>query len=176
MPGFLKALKAELPRIEVEQRPATAGLPLDALRRGEVDLELAHWRVPPRGLATLPLFRDELVAVLPSGHALARQPRLAAADFLTEPYVTYSTVIEPGLENDLVFTPARAWPTRFLRAGTAEAALALHPSQPRARAAAASRAAGSSNSAKQVAPLPDMRASRTSGAAASRASQCLRCG
>jgi len=125
MPGFLRALRAELPRIEVEQRPATAGLPLDALRRGEVDLELAHWRVPPRGLATLPLFQDELVAVLPRGHALARRPRLAAADFLAQPYVTYSTVIEPGLENDLVFTPARAWPTRFLRAGTAEAALAL---------------------------------------------------
>lgn len=125
MPGFLAALRRDLPQVEVELRPAAGGLPLDALRRGEVDLELAHWQVPPRGLASLPLFADRLVGVVPRGHPLARRATLAAADFAGEPYVTYSTVIEPGLENDLLFEPARAWPRRFLRAGTAEAALAL---------------------------------------------------
>ncbi len=55
--------------------------PVDALREARVDLGFCV--LPPKDarFSTTPLFADELVAILPTGHPLARKGYLEGADF-----------------------------------------------------------------------------------------------
>jgi DNA-binding transcriptional LysR family regulator len=92
---------------------------------GEIDLALVPSRVLPRGAARVPLFRDRLVGVVPAGHRLAAARSLAEAPYAAETYVSYSRIVEDGLEDDLLFRPARSAPARFCLAESVEAILDL---------------------------------------------------
>lgn len=99
--------------------------PLGALRDGRIDLAVVPTGVRESGLRTVPLFRDEMVAVLPGAHAKASRPWLTARDFLDETYVADVTRREPGREFERFFAPAGVEPTRVVRAGATEGVLAL---------------------------------------------------
>lgn len=96
-----------------------------AVLDGELDLALVGARVSARGLAAVPLFADDLVAVLPVGHAFAGLPCLSGQRFEGETYISYSRVVEDGLEDELLFRPARVAPGRFMLAESVEAILDL---------------------------------------------------
>ncbi len=94
-----------------------------AVIEGELDLVLVGSRVTQRGLSTVRLFEDELVAVVPAGHYLAEASCLRGQAYGGETYVSYSRVIEEGLEDELLFRPTRTAPARFLLAESVEAIL-----------------------------------------------------
>jgi len=73
----------------------------------------------------LKLFEDELVAVLPARHRLAKRDYLEPADFREEVQLSYSAVTEKGFEDERFFRPARAMPKRWLRAGDVAMILAM---------------------------------------------------
>lgn len=99
--------------------------PAQGVAEGEIDLAIAPSRDLPRGVSRLPLFEDELVAVVPVDHPLARAPSLAQGSYARETYVSYSRVVEEGLEDDRLFRPTRVAPARFLLAESVEAILDL---------------------------------------------------
>jgi len=125
VPAFLDDLAQVAPEIEVEFHTDTLSVPLSALEDGAIDLALAPGKPRRREIETLWLFDDDLVALMASDHPLAERPFLTAADFDAKPYITYSTVFEPGMEHDLLFRPARVLPSSELRAGPPDALLAL---------------------------------------------------
>tara|TARA_B100000676_G_scaffold313203_1_gene392206 strand:+ start:9952 stop:10095 length:144 start_codon:yes stop_codon:yes gene_type:complete len=47
----------------------------------------------------MPAFDDRLVALVPASSAMAARDFLETADFSEHPYVTYSTVLEGGLDH-----------------------------------------------------------------------------
>lgn len=103
---------------------ARTSFPLaQAVAEGEVDLALAPSRTSQRGVTAEPLFEDDLVAVVPEGHPMARAGALDRAGYASETYVTYSRVIEEGMEDETVFRPARAAPARVALAEGVEAIL-----------------------------------------------------
>ena len=71
------------------------------------------------------LFDDELVAICPPDHAIASKQRVEAADFLNDPFITYSTVYEVGFEEELLWRPSGCRPAKYLRAGLTEAVIEL---------------------------------------------------
>ena len=83
---------------------------LSALFDQQIDLVLTTNPPVQKGIETLPLFEDELKAVVPATHPLARRKSVSAEEIASEPYLTFSAAREPGYEFDLFFHPSRQVP------------------------------------------------------------------
>ncbi|WP_246007546.1 LysR family transcriptional regulator [Halomonas nitroreducens] len=125
MPGFLAAFRAEHPAIGIEIIPDVSMTPFVALRDGTIDLSIVSGPVNRPGVRVVPLFTDELVAVMAEGHPLAGQPWLSAEAIAGEAYITYHTTPAGGREYEQLFTRHQVLPTRVLRAGVTEAVVAF---------------------------------------------------
>lgn len=96
-----------------------------AVIAGELDIAFAAGDQHERGIVCVPLFIDELVAVFAADHAIGTKEFAEASDLAAETYITYSRVLEYGLEDDLLFRPARHAPPKIVEAGSVEAILDL---------------------------------------------------
>ncbi len=109
----------ELPIVDII---AAKNFPLArAVVQGELDVALVAGEQRERGIAAIPLFVDELVAILPPDHRLASRSCLEAVDLKLETYISYSRHIEDGFEDDRLFRPARKAPARFIEAHSVDA-------------------------------------------------------
>ncbi len=125
LPGFLADLAAAHPDIELEHHGETLTPPFAALESGVADLVLTHGRVRQAGLRAMPAFEDRLVGLVGADDPLAGRSYLEARDFHERTYVTYSTVLEGGLEHELMFRHGRILPDRYQRTSSAEAMAAI---------------------------------------------------
>jgi LysR family transcriptional regulator for metE and metH len=73
------------PELAVELVPDATADPIAALIDGRIDLALATAQPPRSRFVTEPLFDDELVAVLPPGHALANRRFIGSEVLVDEP-------------------------------------------------------------------------------------------
>lgn len=87
LPGMLRAFAGKFPEVKVEVHEDTTAQLARAVLTGEIDLALVSLPVEQRGLATVALFEEPLLAALPAGHALARKRRLTPADLANEAFV-----------------------------------------------------------------------------------------
>ena len=118
LPRFIADLSRQGARFDIEILDNSLSFPLiKAVVDGKIDIAICGGEIDDRRVRRHHLFDDELVAVLPAGHALARRSHLDAADFTTETYLSYSTIPEKGFEDERFFRPARAIPKRWRRAG-----------------------------------------------------------
>ncbi|RYF80604.1 MAG: LysR family transcriptional regulator [Comamonadaceae bacterium] len=104
LPTWVRDFHASSPGVALELVEATGDVQTEAFARGEIDAGLML-HVPgqaPAGLARLAVSQEPLVLALPAKHALARAPRIALADVLTEPLVMFPRRILPTL-HDAVF-------------------------------------------------------------------------
>jgi|SRR5687768_278776 len=86
--------------------------PIELLEDGEADLIVGSLQKRRKGVASYPLFRFEILAVLPSDHRLRSKRYLTAADFADETLITYPV---PDKRIDLirqVLRPAGVTPRR----------------------------------------------------------------
>ncbi len=125
LPPLLRDVAALPDPVEVEVALDVSVDPIGAVRDARVDLAVVPVRVREPGLRAVPLFGDELVAVLPPAHPKATRPWLGPRDFLDETYVADVTRREPGREFERFFAPAGVEPSRVVRAGAIEGVLAL---------------------------------------------------
>ncbi len=124
-PAFLEDLAGAHPDIELEHHGETLTPPFAALEGGAADLILTHGRVRRAELLALPAFEDRLVGLVGAADPLAQRPFLDAGDFRERRYVTYSTVLEGGLEHELMFRHGRIMPERYQRTSSSEAMAAI---------------------------------------------------
>lgn len=88
LPGALAALLAGHPAARVSITPAEPPL-LDAwMGEQRFDLGLAEQATAPAGVRVEPVLAADEVAVLPAGHALAAQPRLALKHFASQDFIS----------------------------------------------------------------------------------------
>lgn len=115
-----------MPATHVDYISRTGNFPLArAVAQGEIDIAFAPGETHERGITALPLFDDELVAVVSTRHPLRALPHVEARDLRDETYITYSRVLEYGLEDDLLFRPARHAPPRVIEASSVDTILDL---------------------------------------------------
>ncbi|ATJ81461.1 LysR family transcriptional regulator [Halomonas beimenensis] len=125
LPAFLAGFRTEHPEIGIEIIPDVSMSPFVALRDGLIDLSIVSGPVTRPGFRALPLFTDEMCAVMAEGHPLAGRAWLTPQEIAAEPYVTYHTTPAGGREYEQVFTRYRVLPTEVLRAGVTEAVVAF---------------------------------------------------
>lgn len=112
------------PEIDFVQQQRSQSLG-HAIASGDLDLAFTCSGPQQAQVKSVPLFRDELVAVFPQSNGFGARQALEAVDLANHVYITYSRVVESGLEDDLLFRPARIAPTMAREAQTVEAILAL---------------------------------------------------
>lgn len=100
LPGALRRWREEQPEIEVVMRDLRHAEVLESLDRGDCDLAvLALDKAPPRVRFDL-LMDDEMVALVPDGHAFGRRQSISLAELAAQPVMLLEqyTAIQAQLE------------------------------------------------------------------------------
>jgi len=87
LPGVLTRFSRTCPRARLEIVEDTTLNILRLIAEGEVDLAILALPLQAEYLQTKTLFTEELIAVLPEGHALTRRAKVSLRDLVTEPFV-----------------------------------------------------------------------------------------
>jgi LysR family transcriptional regulator for metE and metH len=121
VPAFIKTYVQKQTSLRIEIVDDSQSGTLESLHERRVDVAIAAGQIRARWAVVVPLFRDELVAVLPVGHPLAGRRYLQPQDFMHEPYITYNAAAERGHEGDQFFRVAHVQPRNRVQVGLAEA-------------------------------------------------------
>ena len=91
LPSVLKAFERSSPQVDVVLAKDNGSRPAIDLLAGLVDAAIVTHKARDRRLRYLPLFRDELVAVVSPAHSWAGRTYVTAADFAGEHLIHYAT-------------------------------------------------------------------------------------
>lgn len=89
LPDVVRIFRERYPNVSVALQELTAQEQELGLRASQLDIGLMLLPVRDPGFAFEALWRQELVAALPSAHPLARKASLRIADFAQEPFVFF---------------------------------------------------------------------------------------
>ncbi len=91
LPAVLQEFHRTSPAVEVRIEVEATTNPLPALLGGTLDLAIMTSTVRDRRLAASPMFRDEMLVVVPAAHPLARRPFVRPADLAGETLFMYAS-------------------------------------------------------------------------------------
>ncbi len=112
LPGVLPRFTRRFPQVDVQIVAEATHHPVPALFDGRIDLAIVSNDDHDDRLSYVPLFTDELVALLRPDHPLSAKPFLSATDFADQHLFVY--LLPPG-ENDVftkLLSPAGVMPRR----------------------------------------------------------------
>jgi LysR family transcriptional regulator for metE and metH len=124
LPPVLKAFGERHPKIELQIVPGATSWPIRALLAGKIDVCIVMGAPRDRRVEAVPLFDDELVAVVAPTHPWATRAYVEAADFASEHLFNYSPPEESTLYQRL-FIPAGVAPKQLSIVQLTEAMLEL---------------------------------------------------
>ncbi|WP_338873031.1 LysR substrate-binding domain-containing protein [Myxococcus stipitatus] len=125
LPPILGEWQTEYPRAELRIVLEATRQPLEALLSGGLDLALTTDVPRQAKLSQTALFTDELLLVVPSGHALARRAHVSAEELVSEHLLTYAAPREQLDIFTRVFWPANLEPQRVSPVPLTEALIEL---------------------------------------------------
>jgi len=109
---IMDVFRKDWPEVELDLVSGFHPNPIAMLADGKTDLVIGSENKPRRGIVHHPLFRFEVLAVLPTDHPLREKRYLSAGDFARETLITYPV---PEDRIDLirrVLKPAKVHPRR----------------------------------------------------------------
>ena len=86
LPGLMKEFKKLYPNVQFKLMQGSYHTITEWLRYGSVDIGFVTPETAGE-FESVPLYTDEMLAVLPKGHRLASQESISLADFKDEPYI-----------------------------------------------------------------------------------------
>jgi len=125
LPLFLKQLQYQWPNLYFEFITDTSKAPMRSLLDGDVDIAITAGSLTSNRANLYPLFDDELMAISALGIPMPNCGYMLAADFLDDPFITYSTIYETGFEEELLWRPAGRRPLNYLRVGNTDAVIEM---------------------------------------------------
>jgi len=125
LPAMLRRFHAEFPQVEISLNFEATHQPLPKLLAGQLDLAITSDPIAEVALEFIPLFQDELVAVVPAGHAWVGRPYVTALDFADVNLIIHSLPLETVTVFQQLLTPAGIAPRQLTVLPLTEAALEL---------------------------------------------------
>ncbi len=125
LPSALATFERAHPRVDVQIVAEATRRPIPALLEGALDVAIVSDRIRNSKLRLTPLFRDEMVAVLPANHPLSAARFLSAPDFASETLITYAAPREDLTIFRDVLGPAGVRPRRWVPIEITEAIVEL---------------------------------------------------
>jgi DNA-binding transcriptional LysR family regulator len=110
MPGVLSRFKKENPQIKVEAVVKTSGELMDMVERHELDFALTVTNRLPEALESITIYRDSIVAIVPSKSPQCRK-KLSVKALRGEPLILYPKSSHTRMLIDDVFRKAGVVPT-----------------------------------------------------------------
>lgn len=96
MPRAVALFCQRHPQAHVVMHTQIPSVMLQALLTQQVELGVAYMPVPHPSLQARPLYENRIVALVPAGHALARQASVELGDLVNEPFIGYSQEVPLG--------------------------------------------------------------------------------
>ena len=125
LPPLLRRFQKPHPEVDLELVAGATDDPIPALLGGVIDLAIVHRPVRDSRIRLRPLFKDEMVVVMPPTHRLSRAPFVAAQDLAPEHLILYSIPREANLVFRDVLIPAGVSPKRVTHIQLTEAIVEL---------------------------------------------------
>jgi LysR family hydrogen peroxide-inducible transcriptional activator len=88
LPTVLRKFSRRHPEIKIQVQEDTTQNILRLCKDGEIDLAIVALPITEKYLEAEPLFKDELILVLPQGHALESKKRIRLSDIQEYPFIT----------------------------------------------------------------------------------------
>jgi DNA-binding transcriptional LysR family regulator len=95
-PRVTSLVRTAAPGLVLRFREMPARTQMEALREGTLDAGLVRAEARPLGLTTRAILREPVVCLLPEGHRLAQQDRLAIAELYGEPVLNLAREQDPA--------------------------------------------------------------------------------
>ncbi|MBS1807079.1 MAG: LysR family transcriptional regulator [Acidobacteria bacterium] len=112
LPEMLREFGNKHPQVDVRIVVETTHQPFPALLNGKLDLAIVTTQHHDKRICYKPLFKDELVAILPPDHPLTARPYLRARDFADQHLILYVPPKDSDLYQ-LVLLPAGVAPAKL---------------------------------------------------------------
>ena len=112
LPSVLHAFERASPHIDVRMAPDNGGRAAAEVLAGQVDAAIVTHRARDRRLRYLPIFHDELVAIVSPAHPWAARRFVTAQDFATEHLIHYANTKSELSVFKEVLRPAGVQPRR----------------------------------------------------------------
>jgi len=90
LPNLIRAARKVLPDADLVLKEMISSEQIEALGARRIDIAFMRLPLPQRGLETLKVQSERLMAALPERHRLCAQNRLALASLAEEPFIMYS--------------------------------------------------------------------------------------
>jgi DNA-binding transcriptional LysR family regulator len=87
LPSKIASFLADHPGVDVQISEETAVVATHGVSIGDIDLALIPGLQPPANLILVPWHEDDLVVIMPHGHALAKRESVTLADLVDEPFI-----------------------------------------------------------------------------------------
>lgn len=140
IPPLMRALRSKAPDVRVALSTSAPAFQMDALLEERLDVAFAAfspWPMASSALRAEPLIEESMVAIVAHDHPLAKRASVSLQDLASEPFLTLSSAITPGLMAqqmtallDLGFAPPRIHevgdPQTLLSLVAAGAGVSLH--------------------------------------------------
>ena len=110
LPAFLRSIVELEPGIEVQVVASAGREPSVALANRDVDVVITSGAQLPSGCRSWPLFDDELLFIMPTGHRHAARHFIEPQDVVGENFITTTKVPRPDQEFALFFRPSDNYP------------------------------------------------------------------
>ncbi|MFD5377755.1 LysR substrate-binding domain-containing protein [Streptomyces griseoincarnatus] len=127
LPGALRAVHSERPGVHIALYNLPPTEQFEGLRQRSLDIALVH-EPPSAGdpdLLAAPLLQDPLLLVLPAGHPLADQEKVAPGDLDGQPWIAVESAQDPAWRDTFVASCTAAGFTPDIRFVAAEPLTAL---------------------------------------------------
>jgi len=125
LPAVVRELARSVENLELRIVVEATQRAKAALASGETDASILQSSGEDRGLAYWPLFRDELMLVVSSRHALARRKSVEARDIASQTLILHDM---PGGRLGVIdefFVPAKVYPSQVRRVQLTEAIIEM---------------------------------------------------
>ena len=125
LPPVMAGVRRRWPKVDLEIVPDATSAPLGALRAGAVDVAIVHRHEEAGGIRYVPLFEDELMAIMAPGHELAGREYVAPEDFASQQLLIYATANGESTLQREVLRPHGIEPRSITRLQLTEAIVEL---------------------------------------------------
>lgn len=125
LPPLLQSFHRKYPGVDVQIIVTATERPIEALLDGQIDLAVVTSEVTDRRLQLVPLFEDELVAVVAPTHPFAKRAFIEPTDFTEEHLIIYTADRHDSYTFMRILGPAGVEPERVSQVPLTEAILEL---------------------------------------------------
>lgn len=125
LPPLLQAFHRKYPGVDVQIMVNATDRPIEALLEGQIDLAVVTSDVDDKRLQSMPLFEDELVAVVAPTHPFAKRASIEPIDFAEEHLIIYTADRHDSYTFTRILAPAGIEPARVSQVPLTEAILEL---------------------------------------------------